>query len=298
MSNCPGAGRAGGAAVVAEHEDGASVAVHPRGAHLTSWRNRDGEELLYTSPDAVYKSGVPIRGGVPIIFPQFGNMGPLPAHGFARIREWTVKEVRSGMISFALDVPSCDLQTRDYPVKNESKTASTVGVISLLYTITFNSKQLQLQMEITNKVPDAEVRFTFAFHTYFAVGDIRQTLLDGVNTTPYVDNLDKERRVHPPEPFCGFKGEVDRVYLDQRGPVCLMDMVKGRTFCIVGEKLPDVVVWNPWVEKTARLKDLPADGYTKFVCVEHGAIGKEVTLPPQEGWRASQCILLAPVSKA
>jgi len=42
---------------------------------------------LFCSPLSVYASGKAIRGGIPIVFPQFGG-GPLPQHGFARNRKW------------------------------------------------------------------------------------------------------------------------------------------------------------------------------------------------------------------
>ncbi|ORC93744.1 aldose 1-epimerase-like protein [Trypanosoma theileri] len=276
--------------VVAKHEDGSSVTVHLQGAHITSWRNSNGEELLYTSPTAVYKEGVPIRGGVPIIFPQFSNSGPLPSHGFARVRQWNKQQVQSGMASFTLDVDPREMQ-HSHSEKAEENTTASTGVVSLLYTITFSNDQLQLQMKIVNNDSASDVEFTFAFHTYFAVDDIEQTLVNGVNLTPYIDSLSKERKVRHPEQFWGFMGEVDRIYLNQRCAVMLLDMSKKRTTHIAGVNLPDVVLWNPWVEKSAKMKDLPPDGYKKFVCVEHGAIGKKVKIPPKGEWKASQQIL-------
>lgn len=285
--------------VVARHKDGSSITVYLQGAHLTSWRNNNGEELLYTSPEALYTKGVAIRGGVPIIFPQFGNMGPLPAHGFARVREWTQKEVDCGTASFTLDVASSELRGREAAAAGETVTASSAGTVSLLYTITFSNEHLHLQIEIANKVTDAKaVKFAFAFHTYFAVEDISRTRVKGLDMTPYIDNLDKGRGVCPPKEYSSFTGEVDRIYVNQSNPVLLLDMAKQRMMRISGNNLSDVVLWNPWVEKTRRLKDLPADGYTKFVCVEHGAIAEEVTLPPHSVWRAGQCITLLPISKA
>ena len=35
-----------------------------------------------------FAPGQPIRGGVPICFPWFGNRDGEPSHGFARITEW------------------------------------------------------------------------------------------------------------------------------------------------------------------------------------------------------------------
>eukprot|EP01052_Picozoa_sp_SAG31_P043505 SAG31_NODE_7268_length_1737_cov_4.735043_3_plen_180_part_00 len=72
---------------------GAQVLAYTFGAHVTSWVNSAGNELLFMSEKAVLDGKKAIRGGIPICWPQFGAgpAGPysLPAsHGFARITEW------------------------------------------------------------------------------------------------------------------------------------------------------------------------------------------------------------------
>ena len=52
-----------------------------------------GVERLYLSDRAVYAPGQAVRGGVPVVFPQFAAMGPLAKHGFARTLPWTLKSV-------------------------------------------------------------------------------------------------------------------------------------------------------------------------------------------------------------
>ncbi|KAK6159071.1 hypothetical protein DH2020_006385 [Rehmannia glutinosa] len=76
---------------------GSSVEIYFYGAHVTSWKNEHGEELLFVSSKAIFKPPKPIRGGIPICFPQeatpyfqFSNLGPLEAHGFARNRFWAI----------------------------------------------------------------------------------------------------------------------------------------------------------------------------------------------------------------
>ncbi|KAG8344011.1 putative Aldose 1 epimerase [Trypanosoma vivax] len=276
--------------VVLTNRDGSSITVHLQGAHLTSWRTASGEEMLYTSPEAVYESGVPIRGGVPIIFPQFSNMGPLPPHGFARVSEWRVKSTADGVATFVFEVPLDNLWGRGAfpsavamaPIKK------TNSVVELLYTITFNNQHLELGIEISNKDPTLVAEFAFAFHTYFALGDVGQTIVNGVNLTSYIDNRDPRRTLLPPKRLWTINGEIDNTYPRQNCAVLLLDMSKKRTIHISGVNLPDVVVWNPFVEKGKQMKDLPEDGYKKFVCVEHGRIEKHVMLEPASVWRASQ----------
>src|SRR6516225_9990491 len=73
--------------------DGARAEIHAHGAHLTSWLPAGGDEHLYLSGRARFESGAAIRGGVPVIFPQFAGEGPLPKHGFARSLPWALASV-------------------------------------------------------------------------------------------------------------------------------------------------------------------------------------------------------------
>nr|GEY69514.1 putative glucose-6-phosphate 1-epimerase [Tanacetum cinerariifolium] len=41
---------------------------------------------------AVWKPPQPVRGGIPICFPQFASFGTLWQYGFARNRLWTLDE--------------------------------------------------------------------------------------------------------------------------------------------------------------------------------------------------------------
>ena len=68
--------------------DGARAEIYLHGAHLTSWVPAGGSEALFLSPKAEFVQGSAIRGGVPVIFPQFSDLGPLPKHGFARTLDW------------------------------------------------------------------------------------------------------------------------------------------------------------------------------------------------------------------
>jgi len=68
--------------------DGARVEACTHGAQVTSWKPASGEERLFLSSRSAFAADAAIRGGVPIIFPQFSGMGPLPKHGFARVSEW------------------------------------------------------------------------------------------------------------------------------------------------------------------------------------------------------------------
>ena len=72
---------------------GDRVVVAHHGAQVLSWQT-GGRERLYLSPAAVMDARAPIRGGIPVCFPQFNQRGPLPKHGFARHLAWTPSPAR------------------------------------------------------------------------------------------------------------------------------------------------------------------------------------------------------------
>ena len=48
------------------------------------------------SPRAVFGAGKAIRGGIPVCFPWFANHpsdATKPAHGFARMRTWEIRDI-------------------------------------------------------------------------------------------------------------------------------------------------------------------------------------------------------------
>lgn len=59
------------------------------GAHVTSWTTSENNgatwtEHLWMSTLSALDGSAPIRGGIPIAFPQFADSGPMKLHGFAR----------------------------------------------------------------------------------------------------------------------------------------------------------------------------------------------------------------------
>jgi len=54
---------------------GASAVVSSFGGQVLSWITPDGRERLFLSDRAVFDGSVPIRGGIPVCFPQFAGVG-------------------------------------------------------------------------------------------------------------------------------------------------------------------------------------------------------------------------------
>lgn len=82
------------------HAEGASALVALHGAHVLSWIPADGREHLFLSDRAIVDGQAAIRGGIPLIFPQFGERGSLRKHGFARTAPWTFHDIEDDAALF------------------------------------------------------------------------------------------------------------------------------------------------------------------------------------------------------
>lgn len=93
-----------------------------------------------------------------------------------------------------------------------------------------------------------------------------------------------------------FSGETDRVYTPAKGPKHPVTISESGTqrVRIVRDNLDQVVVWNPWVDKSAGMKDFaPKDGWKNMVCVEPGSVKEWQKLEAGDAFEAAQMIYLS-----
>ncbi|MCO5567446.1 hypothetical protein L7F22_021137 [Adiantum nelumboides] len=133
--------------------------------------------------------------------------------------------------------------------------------------------------------------FTVAFQTYFAVTDISEVRIEGLETLDYLDNLQNRDRFTEQGDALTFEGEVDRVYLNTPTKIAIIDHEKKTTFVVKKDGLPDAVVWNPWERKAKALADFGDDEYKHTICLQPAAIEKPITLKPGEEWKGRQKII-------
>ncbi|KAH1081003.1 hypothetical protein J1N35_020764 [Gossypium stocksii] len=263
--------------IVLRSPRGASARVSLHGGQVTSWRNDQGEELLFTSSKAIFKPPKAVRGGIPICFPQFGNCGSLEQHGFARNKIWTVDENPpplspndSHAKSFIdlLLIPS-EEDLKCWPHSFEFRLRVSLAA----------DESLALISRIRN-VNGKPFSFSFAYHTYLSVSDISEVRIEGLETLDYLDNLCQKERFTEQGDAITFESEVDRVYLGSPNVVAVLDHERKRTYVIRKDGLPDVVVWNPWEKKSKSMVDFGDDEYKQMLCVDGAVIKKPVTLKP------------------
>eukprot|EP00758_Cryptobia_borreli_P002774 Tbor_TRINITY_DN3277_c0_g1::TRINITY_DN3277_c0_g1_i1::g.23677::m.23677/K01792/E5.1.3.15; glucose-6-phosphate 1-epimerase len=316
-------------------KDGSTATVHSQGAHVTSWKTNKGKERLFLSPSCIYKDGVALRGGVPIIFPQFSDYGnSKKTHGVARNNQWTLSSVNSdGGATFKFE-----LREERYREEQGSSSSSIDGTgvtpcfpginIDLYFEVCVSNEELQLRAHMVNVekcnekktiVPSSIQPVQFAFHTYFAVSDIENIEISGFEQHPYSDNLKNRQMIHPPKnkniittsqnddneykELTKINQEIDRVYYNLVKPIVIVDKGLQQKLTITGVNLPDVVVWNPWEERGSKLIDLPQpDGYKHYICVEHATINPGIPMPSIPGndgpmYSVAQIIRAETVSK-
>ncbi|WP_088285452.1 D-hexose-6-phosphate mutarotase [Ideonella sp. A 288] len=255
--------------------DGAQATVLLHGAHLVSWIPAGDQERLYLSPHAVAGGSHAVRGGIPVIFPQFGQRGPLPRHGLARNRPWQWVEgaERSGVAIGVLRLTDDDATRAIWPHAFEAELSFSLAGL-----------QLDVELAITN-TGEAPFDFTAALHTYLLVDDVRRARLGGLYGVRYVDSLTGKSQHQEMDPF-SFAGEIDRIYFDATESQTLSTAMGRMT--IRREGFDDVVVWNPGPDKAAAMTDMPSDDWLRMLCVEAAAIGAPVTLAPGQQWVARQ----------
>jgi glucose-6-phosphate 1-epimerase len=264
-------------AIKINHPDQSEAIIYLHGAHLTSLKLAGSEELLYLSPNAIFEQGTAIRGGVPIIFPQFAALGDLRFHGFARISDWSVVNDQvdiSGNSVMELSLINDESHFQQWQYKFELKLILSLG------------SKLKMTMQITN-LDLKDFKFSNAFHTYFAVTDINQTEISNLKGINSVDYLDQQRSsIEENDPII-IKKHTDKIYLSAPAEVTIRDKLQKREIKIVKNNFQDLVIWNPW-DKAASMKDMTADGYQKMLCVEVANTHNPISLGSVESFICDQ----------
>ena len=273
-------GRGGLPRIVLQPADGGRAEIYMHGAHITSWRDSGGIEQLFLSQSAEFLPGTAIRGGIPVIFPQFAGEGPLPKHGFARNTFWQLTEARSGENGSAI----AELRLRDssetraiWPHAFEAGLGVRVG-----------AKRLEVEFSVTN-TGDQPFSFTAALHSYLAADSADQAEVFGLRALHYRDSARGIPDVIEQADAVGFGEEVDRIYFDTPSEVELREPGR-RCLSIQSRGFRDTVVWNPGPSRAAALKDLESGGWRRFVCVESATIGTPVTLAAGSRWSGVQIL--------
>jgi len=247
-----------------------SALVAQQGAQLLSYTPAGGRPLIWLSEQAIFKPGVPVRGGIPICWPWFGvyDRNPQPvrdsvgaaagaaSHGWVRQVDWLAAtqyiEGDSVVLEFTFDAP-------------REHTPGWRHHAQLSLQMRFG-KTIEMMLSVRNQ-GTAPLITTLALHTYLAVSDSRHINILGLEGHRYLDTT-QDWQPRQQQGAVTLDGETDRIYLDTAAPITLHDPGWQRDIRLQVTGSKSTVVWNPGVAKCAGLKDMADDAWPHMACIE------------------------------
>ncbi|WP_407313737.1 D-hexose-6-phosphate mutarotase [Pseudomonas sp. nanlin1] len=245
--------------------------VAQQGAHVLSYQRNGEQPLIWLNDHAVFKQGTPIRAGVPVCWPWFGNLArnpqsvqamrqsseAAPAHGLVRALDWELLGIQQ----------SAEGVTVEFTVPQAGKGelpgwAHKVDVrLSLLL-----GEGLQISLTSHN-LDDHAVSLSQALHSYFSVSDVRSVTAEGLDGLDYIETLEDWQQRHQAGDL-QFTGETDRIYLQTPAELGILDPDWNRRIKLTSAGSASTVVWNPWTGRAAQLSDMADDGWQQMLCIE------------------------------
>lgn len=250
----------------------ATIALH--GGHVVAFQPHGQAPVLWLSGKSRFETGAPIRGGIPICWPWFGNHPSdpkAPFHGFARLQDWEVVQTAAaadGSTHLDLRLPEPPEAHAAWPHAWALQVHIEVGA----------ALRVELQMQNTGADP---MTCTTALHTYFSVSDIAAVRVSGLEGCRYLDTVQTPPTEHVQSGAITFNAETDRPYFDTEADCMIEDPGLSRRIRIAKSGSRSTVVWNPWIAKSSRMPDFGDDEYLGMLCVETVNTGCDArTLPP------------------
>lgn len=252
----------------------AKATVYLQGAHLTAWQPAGEQPVIFLSRKSDLVPGKAIRGGVPLAFPWFAtdqkadriDGKPGPSHGFARIEDWT--------LAFAA-LAGDDLHLTFTLAPTELSRKLGFDQFRVAFQLILG-RSLTMQFTVANDA-STPLLFEEAMHTYFAVVDVHEVSVTGLEPTSYIDKTDGFKvkpAANAPLTFTGF---TDRIYPNTTATCVIHDTAGRRKITVAKTNSNTTVVFNPWRE----MPDMGPDEWHEMLCVETVNAGTDaVTLEP------------------
>lgn len=235
------------------------------------------ENLLWLSNHVEYKVGQPLRGGIPICWPWFGNLeknpeniqqqtqvNNAPAHGIVRDIPWFIHSIEE----------NCEGVIIELKVQSNSS-LNSIWPYDFSLTARFTFSQTLTVELITENTGQTSFAFSQALHTYLPTKDIKRTYIHNAHGSEYIDALDGWKKKKQQGRIV-FNQETDRLYSfknnlnDDQFELRVESPNKQLTLTTVNSL--SAVVWNPWIDKSKKLSQFTAEDYTSMYCIESANI--------------------------
>ena len=252
----------GGLPLVKIRTPWSAAEIYLLGGHVTGFQKNGEPPLIFMSGKSYFANGKPIRGGVPICFPWFGNRDGEPSHGFVRLAEWQLVKTTAapdGMVTVLLTLPPI-------PGREAWKSLRTEFVVTVGETLT-------MELTTANDSGGGTLEIEGCLHTYFQVGDISAVSITGLQGMPFDDfaagaggarNVENDTRLI-------INQETNRVYPNNTAAVEIRDEKLKRTIRVEKSGSKSTVVWNPWTTQKMP-EDFDQAEHQQMICVESGNV--------------------------
>ena len=233
----------------------ASTEISLFGGHILSFKPKhDGRERLWVSEKAIFDGKKPIRGGIPICWPWFGDHASnteLAPHGYVRNQTWGILNTVDNDTGTTITLHPQTCAGEGF--EGNAKLTLEVHV----------GKQLIIRL-CTSNLGDTPLTYNCALHSYFAISDINHCELLGLSKQ-YSDKTRSFQTFDTPLPY-RFSEETDRVHQEQPKILTIVDEQIKTDIQSSGHD--SIVVWNPWQDKSISMGDMADDSYLTMLCVE------------------------------
>ena len=270
----------------------ASIAL--QGAQISYYQPIHQRPILWCSDLCDYRQNSPLRGGIPICWPWFGNLSANPdaitaqysaaqiddasAHGFARLAQWQLIEVdeRDDQTALLMRLVIAANSRADWPFACQLDYRIDIG------------RELRIEFIVTN-LDSRRFHYSSALHSYFSVSHIANIRLSGLDQSRYCDTLDDWQEKQQRGDIV-VDSEVDRIYYpvangDNALTLKIQDSQHGN-IAIASDHSASCVVWNPWIDKAKRLSQFHHNDYQKMLCIETAHCGDDfISLAPGQKQR-------------
>ncbi|MXP48782.1 D-hexose-6-phosphate mutarotase [Pantoea sp. Eser] len=232
------------------------AALTLQGAHLIAWQPSGEQPVLWLSDKSQFAPGKAIRGGVPICWPWFGPAGE-PAHGFARNQPWTLSAHDENEDGVMLTLV---LESNPQTLKLWPHEFTLIARFRL-------GQHCEIELEA-----HGDFEATAALHSYFTVSDISDVEVSGLGNS-YIDKVN-QGEIGSSDGKQRYPGRIDRIFTAAEDCSVINDPAAQRQIEVYHHHHSDVVTWNPGVELSCSMADMPNEGYKTMVCVETARINK------------------------
>ena len=224
--------------------------------------------IFYLSP--ISKSGIPRRGGVPILFPQFADHGPFAKHGFARNLEWEcIERFDDGAPKQRPDSHYC-LELAPNVVSGWDHHAR------LDFFTHISANELVLTLKVSN-LGLSSFSWTGGLHPYFYVDDVLKTGLLGLTGSTLIDRYDSQNTIDQNPSIILNERPCERLYQSNL-PIRLETQERSLKFSSTG--FSEWMIWNPGRVDSTDLPDLPRGDWRHFICVEPVNVTNPILIEP------------------